>query len=188
MLQTLELPQSHQRISKLHLVNISAFWGETEFCWISWGFNQPCCWCIPSMAKTCENIIYPTPSSNQTLRSPKFPNVKEPHHILVVKWHVQRVNHIQTNGKWAKVKPMPSKTTNRVWVHWCPSFGLAQITYSRFFYDSKLFLVINKLNQLKHNFYWTSIIYCTIRYILILNTSPFDMGKKDGTCKTGNHH
>jgi len=57
-----------------------------------------------------------------------------------------------------------------------------------FFCDSRLFLVINKLNQLKHNFYWTIIIYCTIRYILILNTSPFDMGKKDGTCKTGNHH
>ena len=66
-----------------------------------------------------------------------------------------------------------------------PVLAYAQITYSRFFYDSNLFLVINKLNQLKHNFYWTIIIYCTIRYILILNTSPFDMGKKMVHVKLG---
>ena len=99
----------------------------------------------------------------------------------------KRVNHhVQTNGKWAKVKPMPSKTTNRVWVHWCPSFGLCpDYIFPIFFNDSKLFLVINKLNQLKHNFYWTIIIYCTIRYILILNASPFDMGKKMVHVKLG---
>lgn len=99
----------------------------------------------------------------------------------------KRVNHhVQTNGKWAKVKPMPSKTTNRVWVHWCPSFGLCpDYIFPIFFNDSKLFLVINKLNQLKHNFCWTIIIYCTIRYILILNTSPFDMGKKMVHVKLG---